>query len=455
MGFEELEAELQEGRLDSVGRFTIDLASRARKFDGLVAIEPCIFLGRLLQAATVGRANEVRYQVSKNGVRIKIRADDLTEFDAFRAYLADETFGPGTVKHYLQLAFSSALALKPKKLTWTCLGRCADLLTESRASVDRDETRAVLDFEWSNTEGWLVAVKRMLTGRLQVLEFLNEHCCFSAIPVFVDGRRLQFSSSFSHWDPLVNRTGLSDRIRCISMELCGRDADSRTVINAPAPSWRMALRAKIVGKRTLCQMTSNETMKALSGQLQERGLLSTLLLKVGAKFALDVKEMNTPATDITDRGRFVTGLFYAKKINDEETDITLRQAVYLDAPDIYLSDPVNLETTQVRCSRFLALHHQPVVGETLDSLVLPVRVVVAGIGELATPPSCLVLVRDGMAIVREFPSEWSAGRLAVVPIPQCKVDLEEWRVVQDEQYLELLAELDLDFQHLQAEDRSA
>lgn len=453
MGFEELEAQLQEGTLDSVGRFTIDLASRAQKFAGLVGLEPCIFLGRLLQAATVGRVNQIRYSVSAKGIRVQLHARDGTEFDAFKPYVLGELPPPGSVRHYLELAFSSALALKPKKLTWTCLGSCADLLTESSAPVKRDEAKAVLEFEWSTTEGWLVSVKRMLSGRLQVLEFLNKHCCFSVIPVFVDGRRLQFSSSFSRWDPVVNRSSLSDSIRCISMELCSREADSRTVINGPAPSWRMALRAKIAGRRSLCQTTSKDTLSRLSSLLPAYDLLSMLLLKINLAYSLDVQEVDVRALDVPDRGRFVTGLFYAKAINVEETEVRLRQAVYLEAPDTYLTDPVNLETTQVCCSRFLALHHQPIVGDTLDCLALPVRVVVARIGEVVTPPSCLVLVRDGLAIVRECPEQWRNGRLVVIPIPQCRVDIEEWRVVKDEFYQQLLEELDQQFQHLESEDR--
>ena len=67
-----------EGRLDSRGQFTMDLAARQEKLVVLQRKEPWLFLFKLAQAAVMAGARQLSIQADELGVAV--------EFDGIRGF---------------------------------------------------------------------------------------------------------------------------------------------------------------------------------------------------------------------------------------------------------------------------------------------------------------------------------------------------------------------------------
>lgn len=437
---------MAEGTHVSEGKFTVNQAARLKTVGQLVRLQPCIFLGRLLQAATVGDSSGVRYSVTQKGMKILISLSDHLAYESLPEYFAGKA-PQGKVQHYLDLAFLSARALQPKKLWWSFQGpnggHALDLLNDQHplTLLPNAEAEATLEFEWPAPKGWLEAARLWLQGRVYVTDFLKTHCAYSTVPVTLDGQPLDFRSRFSYGSP----QWMSPFMLAMSVRLEGPNCPAGGAFNALGPGCKIALTARLEGHELPELSDPAETSRAISTNVSggtNYHQISLLQVTGPTRCQLETRSLDCWIGQTPDQDQLLA--VRARTIPSEDSEgpdpIKVSQAVYFKSPECRLPFPTRKgyyfsdKCPHYRCSRFMALSK-------------------TGIAVLGRQPvrSALRLIRDGLCIANP-PWEAPDGCIAVLAIPNCKMDGDEWQVVEDETYGEMLRNLAEDFHRLLADE---
>ncbi|MBN9420779.1 hypothetical protein ABS71_19320 [bacterium SCN 62-11] len=166
-----------EGRKESSGSFTMDLLAAQRKLAKVSQLEPGLMLGKIVQAAVVARATQVRFAVSARDIVAKINFPESARTDQ-------------EVQEHMATAFALAQGLRPRELTWTCAGLTRQFTGRvSGEGALKTEGLAVFRFEgryptlWEEIRSWVVA-------RRDAACLLRERAYLCPIPVFLDAVRL-------------------------------------------------------------------------------------------------------------------------------------------------------------------------------------------------------------------------------------------------------------------------
>ncbi|MBS2035666.1 hypothetical protein JST97_11815 [bacterium] len=214
---------VSEGRKESSGSFTMDLLAAHRKLTKVAQLEPGLMLGKIIQAAVVARAVQVRFAVSASDIQAKINFPETARTDQ-------------EVQEHMATAFALAQGLKPRELSWACGG-------ETRRFTGRDtghgplrtEGLAVFRFEgrypslWEEVRSWIVA-------RRDAACLLRERAFLCPIPVFLDACR-------------VNSPELAGiRPGCEVVQLTLRGGLARDRVIGPSPFAAQAQRVHIAGE---------------------------------------------------------------------------------------------------------------------------------------------------------------------------------------------------------------
>jgi len=166
-----------EGRKESSGSFTMDLLAAHRKLTKVSQLEPGLMLGKIIQAAVVARAVQVRFAVSASDIQAKINFPETARTDQ-------------QVQEHMATAFALAQGLKPRELSWVCGGQTRRFTGRDTGNGPlRTEGLAVFRFEgrypslWEEIRSWIVA-------RRDAACLLRERAFLCPIPVFLDACRV-------------------------------------------------------------------------------------------------------------------------------------------------------------------------------------------------------------------------------------------------------------------------
>ena len=214
------------GLHDSRGAFTMDLEAAARKFSHAAGLQPALFLAKLVQAGVVSQAREVRIQIGAETVMIKIvpTAEESTWRRMPELMNGQQEHETRLSQHVLQ-SFALAKALNPRELSFEYrangeFGYHLDLLTANGVptSFGKDWNQheppyVIVRFRHGLPPGFWAGLVASLRPRANYHSFMAQRCCFSPVPVFVDGARI--NNPLSH-DALVHRVYLKDSHKATS-----------------------------------------------------------------------------------------------------------------------------------------------------------------------------------------------------------------------------------------------
>lgn len=440
MEFDDLAKQLEEGKVDSSGRFTLSPEAYAKQYGPLIALEPNIFLGRLLQAANVSDAKEVRYLLRTNSVQITIALSDAAEYMDMLHYFSEGRLPRSATQHYLHLAFSSALARIPKVLRWRVTGPLGgytvDLLEEKEPGVlARDRSaEAVLDVEFSEPVGLLNQIssylgfsKYWIGLRAGIHSFLTRRCCFSAVPVRLDDVMLQFNPDRAFISLLDNSRAISKAnypLRAVQMELLAKFSPKAKVFNGPSPASLRAMQC-LLGQRLYG--TSDDGVFAARSRLRwDQG---TRLLKLDIPGSYTVAEHASSREGVWELEQFVAGE-YERLTRGEIELLQLKRQWTLKADRFSLPEATAFsKPSQLCCTKLLALRE-----ENYRSFLVPIK--------------------DGFALTTEMLESWPPGSIVVAAVPDSKVDGLGLRIVQDEAYQTLISETGEELERLSHLERT-
>ncbi len=160
----------------------MDLLAAQRKLAKVSQLEPGLMLGKILQAAVVARATQVRFAVSARDIQAKINFPEAARTDQ-------------EVQEHMATAFALAQGLRPRELSWQCGGLTRQFTGRvSGEGALKTEGLAVFRFEgrypslFEEIASWVVA-------RRDAACLLRERAFLCPIPVFLDAVRVNAPES--------------------------------------------------------------------------------------------------------------------------------------------------------------------------------------------------------------------------------------------------------------------
>lgn len=205
---------LNEGTKVGSGGFTVDLEAAARKLAKVAALEPGLMLGRLVQAATVAGATQIRFSVGEDTVEAKI-------------FFEGQCANPALTQQYLRQAMALALSQKPRELSWECGARHLDVLKGDLVLSAQEEVeheaipaRGLSVFRYRERDkGFWESIFGGLRARGSYHSFLSKRCQVSPLPVYLDACRLNLIN-----EPKSEFDLTSIELQSASAPLCQRIA---------------------------------------------------------------------------------------------------------------------------------------------------------------------------------------------------------------------------------------
>jgi len=390
-----IEQLVSEGRKESSGSFTMDLLAAHRKLAKVSQLEPGLMLGKIIQAAVVARAVQVRFAVSARDIQAKINFPETARTDQ-------------EVQEHMATAFALAQGLKPRELTWLCAG-------ETRRFTGRDtgngplrtEGLCVFRFEgrypslWEEMTSWIMA-------RRDAACLLRERAYLCPIPVFLDACR-------------VNRPDQAGiRPGCEVVQLTLRGGLPRDRVLAPAPRDAEAQRVHMDGRLF-------EGHNSFGRPIDPRYPPKVYILE-GADRP-EIKERNhydgwqadmvgRPVTDIVVLCNTIGSLQFFNATNQVE---------WLN-PHPYLSP----ETTLANYAPNLCARRWITITDNQNS------------------PSELWPLHDGLLLNKLPLTKCVGGCRVIVPVSQVNLDLDQLNMQQDEIFHELEEKLVFELARLRA-----
>lgn len=197
----------------------MDLLAAQRKLAKVSQLEPGLMLGKILQAAVVARAAQVRFAISARDVQAKINFPDSARTDQ-------------EVQEHMATAFALAQGLKPRELSWQCGGLTRQFTGRvSGEGALKTEGLAVFRFE-GRYPSLLEEIYSWVVARRDAACLLRERAFLCPIPVFLDAVR-------------VNAPDAARILPgCEVVQLARRGKAPRDRVLAPCPS---RCRAQVVG----------------------------------------------------------------------------------------------------------------------------------------------------------------------------------------------------------------
>lgn len=435
-----------EGILDSQGEFTVNRSARAEKLTSLVEQQPYIYLGRLLQAANVAQAHSIHYRLGAGKVRVEIFPQDLRPFAEFSQALQLGTPPKDKLQAYLELALLSAQATGPQKLSWSIVSdgssSVIDVLTldKGRAPVVSPESnqktskqpnpqpKVVLELQLAPTAGLWQKIRQFFWDQRlnRATHFIHHHCCFGAIATFLNGARLNFydcySTGLTFAGPYFSRYHLA-----VSTTLENKVSSPERYFGGPSPGDSTALAVQVPQSDLVVCSRSIGAAVMLKQHLQS--YLSYRRVQINAPAKFELRNLSGTTYTLADSHSYL-GFEADITAGDESPQVLLKKGLHFRAPDACLLESRNWGESRFACSKHLVITSQvTVLGPS------PIR-------------SGLVPIRDGLALERIQPSHWEEGWLAFLAVPDFRVDVDQWRIVQDDLWNQRLKEWTSEFSEL-------
>ena len=384
-----------EGRKVSSGSFTMDLLAAQRKLSKVAELEPGLMLGKIIQAAVVAQATQVRFAVSARDIVAKINFPESARTDQ-------------EVQEHMATAFALAQGLRPRELTWTCGGVTRSFVGRvSGEGALRTEGLAVFRFEGRYPSLW-EELRAMVVARRDAACLLRERAYLCPIPVFVDAVRVNQPA----------QAGIQPG--CDILQLSRRGILPRNQVLAPSPR---ACRAQkvLLGEQTFQGKTS------FGEEPSPMHPLKTLILEGTQNPRAAEREI--PLQEQLDLRSVVTspGLALCNQVqrSDGLLNRITRQTDWLN-PEAHLSP----ETT--RESFDPTLYAQRWISR-LDKVQLP---------------SELWPVQDGLLLNKVLLPNCPVGFRVIMPVREMNLDLDQLNVLQDEIFQELQENLNGELKRL-------
>lgn len=456
MEFEDLTAELQEGRQDSVGQFTVNSARSESQFAKQVALQPHLFLGQLLQAANLADASQVCYTTQPDEMFVQIVLHDGSPFIAWMDFFVGRKPPEGPIQQYLHQAFGCARALKPKRLHFHVVGPevcyCVDLLDGTLVESPRANQVQGLLLElatpprrWRFIERWLSApIRESITPTAKTYlddkfrtpeEFVLLKCCFSTVPVYLNGKPVRFrpcrptKAAQLPLDPEVG-TQPESPFKLVHMTLADRSLPSSCWFDGPAPGSFQSLTAVVTDHSSGLMSRYGTEAEQLKRILHETDWRTTWVLSLEIPRLSSESDRKMDSWKVScEKGGF-SRWSYCEGLSPLPllcgawvpaqgwrcNQYRLTSLFFLKIHERFLRrSPVSIRDNQLCCSRFIGVRH--------------------GLGS-----ACLVPVKDGLALSAESPPTWSKGSFIIAVEPGLKVDLNGIQAVKDGAYETLLTD---------------
>jgi hypothetical protein len=376
-----------EGRKESSGSFTMDLLAAQRKLAKVSQLEPGLMLGKIVQAAVVARATQVRFAVSARDIVAKINFPESARTDQ-------------EVQEHMATAFALAQGLRPRELTWKCGDRLRSFTGRvSGEGALQTEGLAVFRFEGRYPTLW-EEIRSWVSARRDAASLLLERAVLCPVPVYLDAVRINEPKKLVSWpggevvQVTARSAGLRERILAPGPSDCFaqvvRVADE--VLRGKNAFWRTP-DPRFPPKAYLLEDAQTPKIEELGKYQTQRGMALTNQTQVG----LD----NVPRL--------------------------LKQWDWTN-PDAYLSP----ETTRLGESSMLCARRW--ISLLPDS----------------KQPSELWPVQDGLLLNKVPLSRCVGGCRVIVPVRNLNLDLDQLNMLQDDFFQELQDELVSELPRLRA-----
>lgn len=163
-----------EAKADSSGRFTVDLLRAQQKMAEVAKLEPGLLIGKVLQAAVVGGASQVRLQIHPKEVVARISFPDLSPAEK-------------TAQDELEHAVALTLALDPVEASWESAGSAIDL----RQGPKDLPVQGLCIFRYRpKVAGFWEELKSILRHRTSFHAFVHQRFAFCPVPIYLDAARI-------------------------------------------------------------------------------------------------------------------------------------------------------------------------------------------------------------------------------------------------------------------------
>ena len=362
----------------------MDLLAAQRKLAKVGELEPGLMLGKLIQAAVVARATQVRFALSARDIVCKINFPESARTDQ-------------EVQEHMATAFALAQGLRPRELTWTCSGVTRGFVGRvSGEGALRTEGLAVFRFEGRYASLW-EELRALVVARRDAACLLRERAYLCPIPVFVDAVRVNHPA----------RAGIYPG--CEILQLSRRGALPRSQVLAPCPWACQAQTVVLEGKTYRGESSFGLPVSPLHPP-------KTVLIEGAEK--PQVSERQIAPGERPDLRGIITSpgvalCSYSERDYDSVSRI-LQQTDWLN-PDAYLSPETTLARTNPTfyARRWISL---------LDK--------VQGKSELWP-------VQDGLLLNKVLLTKCPSGFRVIVPVQGMNLDLDQLNVLQDEIFHEL------------------
>lgn len=155
----------------------MDLLAAQRKLAKVSQLEPGLMLGKLVQAAVVARATQVRFSVSARDIQARINFPETARTDQ-------------EVQEHMATAFALAQGLRPRELSWRCGGLTRQFTGRvSGEGALKTEGLAIFRFE-GRYPTLLEEIYSWVVARRDAACLLRERAYLCPIPVYLDAVRI-------------------------------------------------------------------------------------------------------------------------------------------------------------------------------------------------------------------------------------------------------------------------
>lgn len=215
----------EEGRYDSEGFFTIDVALQVAKTASYKSDDPGLPLLLLVRAAVRAGAGEVAFEFSRSRVSLGFASDKpLSELDPQHLGCRDEQSPPGVLRE----AISILLGQGHKRVSWSCRGpdgsrgfQHLEGYSQSFSSVEETSSRSVYKLLLEGLPFQLVSPSARMHATV------TTRCAFAPLQLVVDSQPIR-----SRWEPEASgswHSRLSEGFRVAQVYLSASNPNANAI----------------------------------------------------------------------------------------------------------------------------------------------------------------------------------------------------------------------------------